>query len=283
MGEIESMGEIEIPETITVGAQERFSRYLVGFVAVSDDGRMQDAAVAGSGTLVALGRTRAILTATHVLQYLSKFDDVGLVLPIPGKKPLQDFIVRREHCRSFSFGNGDDKPDGPDIGCLVLNEVDADRIVGMNKIFYNLEKRAEPVLARPYHHEIGLWYLGGLLGERTTDVPSPIPKLRTKAITYAINEVEILSEDSREGFDYFDCRPKKGDHENVPKSFGGTSGGALWHIIVGRHKDGSLVAWKEFLSGVPYYEFKDNQKTVRCHGRKSIYDKIRTRLADVAA
>src|ERR1044071_228439 len=146
------MAEIEIPENITIEAQVRFSRYLVGFAALSDDGKVHDAAVAGSGTLVALGNTKAILTATHVLNYLSKLDDIGLVLPFPEKKPLQDFIIRRERCRCFSFGTGEDKPDGPDIGCLILSNVDAGRIAASDKIFYNLEKRADAVLEKPYHY-----------------------------------------------------------------------------------------------------------------------------------
>jgi hypothetical protein len=273
------MAEIEIPEEVTVGAQERFMRYLVGFVSHV---RGQQPRIAGSGTLVSLGQTKAILTAAHVLRHLPKSGDLGLALPIPWKARFQSFDLQAEHCDSFSFGTGQEEPDGPDLGCLLLNDFDAMRISDQDKIFYNLKKRADAVLEKPYDHSMGLWYLAGLIDERTKDVTSPHHGAATKAFTYGINEVEILGENVLGEFDYFDSRPRKESDPNVPKSFEGTSGGALWHIIIGRKKDGTYVAWKEFLSGVPFYqsELNDGRRTIRCHGRRSIYDKICAKLAD---
>lgn len=59
-------------------AREQIRWYMIGFVLLSAQGNIEIAESAGSGTLVTINGVKGILTAAHVVEKISKQQEVGL-------------------------------------------------------------------------------------------------------------------------------------------------------------------------------------------------------------
>ena len=57
----------------------------------------------------------------------------------------------------------------------------------------------------------------------------------------------------------------------IPESFGGMSGGGLWHVVPS--ESAPTGEFKLELEGVAFYQSAptDGRRVIRCHGRQSIY------------
>ena len=85
-----------------------------------------------------------------------------------------------------------------------------------------------------------------------------------------------MTREYQEGeYDFLDFEAKYDAAYEGPNRFAGFSGGGLWHCPVELSEDGSLSAKEIILSGVAFYEsgMEDDRRTIRCHGRRSIYGK----------
>jgi hypothetical protein len=73
-------------------------------------------------------------------------------------------------------------------------------------------------------------------------------------------------------YDYLEFPVRYNESIDVPESFGGCSGGGLWQVRL-ILKDGTITHERPILSGVAFYQtdLVDNQRTILCHGRVSIY------------
>ena len=76
-------------------------------------------------------------------------------------------------------------------------------------------------------------------------------------------------------FDYLDFPAEYDENYEGPESFGGYSGGSLWHILA-NWKDDKIIVKDCILSGVAFWqsELIDSQRIIKCHGRKSIYQNL---------
>ncbi len=77
------------------------------------------------------------------------------------------------------------------------------------------------------------------------------------------------------GYDYVDMRSKRSLQPEIPESFGGVSGGGLWHFDVARYPNGEFEAARFHLSGVAFYQLSESEPdivTIRHHGPRSIYE-----------
>ena len=98
---------------------ERLSDYPIAFIKFEENG--QKAYLAGSGTLVSVGDTKAILTADHVLRVLPDTGNVGLGLPTRFGPRLHSTQVPMCISEKMHVGKGDEEAKGPDIGLLILH------------------------------------------------------------------------------------------------------------------------------------------------------------------
>ena len=207
--------------------------------------------------MVSFGKSRGILTAAHVLKGLGKPSQFEFVLPFPRARRHR-LSVPADHCEQVLIGPSKNEADGPDIGCLVLSDADARRIEPYKR-FYDLDAIKGDVLDRPADLTIGLWQLIGMIEEMTKDAAAQPRNERVKEFWCLMGEVGFPIETTFEGHDYLESEIKPPEGQVAPKSFGGTSGGGLWHVLLGR-KDGTLGVLKYILSGVPLYEFRKGKR-----------------------
>jgi len=250
---------------------ERIGQYSVGFVRVL--GNEDDAVVAGSGTLVAVGSRRAILTADHVLQQIPASGKVWLVLCREGWSTLHRFELNATVLKKITIGKASHSAGGPDIGLLMLPPPEAARVAA-KQTFYNLEKRRERALADSTIDPFG-WALFGMVHEKTIDAGPHGVFTRVKGFNGSVGFGAKPIERKDDAFDYLDFVALYNEHYSGPESYEGTSGGGLWQLQY-RELDGKIMVSEALLSGVAYYESarKADTRTIFCHGRRSIYEHV---------
>lgn len=83
---------------------------------------------------------------------------------------------------------------------------------------------------------------------------------------------------TRGRYDYVDSKEFFGAH-GFPKSYGGFSGGGLWHVYVHLDPKTGERTERNCLAGMAFYEFpaKRRYRVIRCHGARSI-DVVKRKL-----
>lgn len=250
--------------------------YSVGFIKSSPH-TASEPVLAGSGTLVSVNGVRAILTAQHVLTNLPNSGHIGLLTPMRFGSRIHRLSIDMQHVRRIPIAKGDDDSKGPDLGLLVLATTDWSRLP-TGKIFYNLSKRQDLILEKPPEDNRGAWVLCGMVAERTHDLSHEDEKRHGKGKSFygiCINAVPVAHREQRD-FDYTSVQVEYNESYEGPESFGGCSGGGLWHLLVSEKPDGSLQVFTSLLAGVAFYQSAKIglRKTIECHGWRSLYGRV---------
>ena len=231
-------------------------------------GDESDQQVLGSGTLVSIGDATAILTADHVLAELRH--PIRVLFPTrfdhsPGSTPGPSRTL--QYSAKRTIGRGTDEARGPDLGLLIVMKCD----VPHAKVFYSLTKHASRVRTEPRPNGDGGWALVGAPAEWTRiDEPhAGFASINEQRVLIGVTDVK--REFEKDGFDYFDVAANS---NNGPTSFGGCSGGGLWHVDLATTASGEIDICNPSLSGVAYYQCQSPPHDIRCHGRQSIYQNV---------
>ncbi|RUX21597.1 hypothetical protein EOA27_05690 [Mesorhizobium sp. M2A.F.Ca.ET.037.01.1.1] len=244
------------------------SSFSIGLVRPSGSLNWPDAQLLGSGTLVQIGNTRAILTAHHVVDALPRSGELGLVIsPKVGAHTLEV-----ETLEYLNIARGTDDEHGPDLGAVILQPV-LDSSLTAKKSFVNLDKHRERMTSGPPDLKEGLWCLCGLQDALTKEFPPEFgfKKLKRFAGFCPIGWVDA---DPRIGsFDYLTFPVPHGANSPMPNNIGGTSGGGLWQVLL-RQKPNGVEVSECLLSGLAFFQgpIENEWSRVRCHGRESIYN-----------
>ena len=270
--ETEKKKQISVPDTFLEGVANELADYAVGFIKLQETDAQEDAQVAGSGTLVEIDGTYAILTADHVLENLPTSGEVGLILPTRFKPQLHRYTVNMEFAQKLRIGRGACPSDGPDLGLLVLDHSQLGAVKAL-KSFYNLSKRRDQVLSSPPAIEVGAWLLLGIAHEWTTDIPPEGGYKNVKVFRGMCGLGLVEGERSRDDYDFLEFKTRYHEHYKGPQSYGGFSGGGLWHLLIKESKKGRPEVTDRILSGVAFYQspIHERIRTITCHGRQSIY------------
>lgn len=262
----------QVPQDVLEDAAKGISDFVIGFVRLLETGSGQDAELAGSGTLVQIDDTYGILTAYHVLDHLRNTDEIGLILATRLEPSLHRFTLKTDVIRPLKIAQGHEQSEGPDLGFLILPEVDVGPLKA-RKSFYNLSRRRERVLDNPPAHDEGIWFLCGFAGEFTREQPPERGYARVRVFRGACGAGWVDREYCVGDFDYFEFEARYGGINEPPQSFGGFSGAGLWQVPLMRIPEGVLKAKELLLSGVAFYQSARTEelRLVKCHGRRSIY------------
>jgi hypothetical protein len=232
--------------------------YSVSFIAISNK-QSESPSSCGSATLVTVNGGHYFLTARHVWTKLRKSKYAGVTLV---ENADQRFVIETEHLIPIGPPEPALEEDGPDIVLLKIPDAKLGEIKA-RKSFYPLgiKRSGVPVVA------IEIPVLLGAPVESAT-----LPKPNTlDVVEQAIIANSTPRKFTKGRFDYMDTNEFFGAH-GFPNSYGGFSGGGLWHICVyldprtGEPKD------RRHLAGMAFYEFAPKRKyrVIRCHGVKSI-------------
>lgn len=257
----------DIPDSVLEDINSNLQNYFVSILGLADERRAERLRLIGSGTLVKIDSSYHILTAAHVWDSTEPFPTMGLLLtswlPIP-----REAIVAR------TLRGNDAGGFGPDLALLAIPPPFISQIRA-NKSFLDLSEQRKRFLADPSHPEFGLWAVTGMV-EKFSSVRQQLEPATIEVKAHARSFFGGLEEThERDGYDYLDAGADM-RLSGVPSSFGGVSGGALWHIVLSKNKRGQIL-WdgKKYFHGVAFWQspIVDGCRIVRCHGRKSLFEK----------
>jgi hypothetical protein len=247
--------------------------FTVGFTGIDDSSAsgIVRADLLGSGSLVEVGTTRAILTAHHVIEILPKSGRIGVLLEETGAES-GSYSVDTNGLHFLKIDRGSNEAIGPDLGAVVLAPTIASTLAA-KKSFFNLSRRREEVLTRPRTLDDGLWTVQGFLDERTTETTDTEARRYIKTF-YNYSGFGGPEETLKiSGYDYFDFPVSFSGRSQAPINWGGMSGGGLWQIPLKRDGTEIVMASLPLLSGVVFYQYPTTETScgIRTHGRESVY------------
>lgn len=245
--------------------------YSIGFADIKET----DATICGSGTLVSAGDNYAILTADHVVEFIKKRQNIGIILLTSEKKLLHKYMLNTQHVNFVTVGKASNSNQGPDLGYLqLLSNHDVESLKA-RKNFYSLDKHREKILTTPPTIQTPGWSISGMVDEWTKDEEPIRGYQRVKLFKGFCYHGEVTKESRSGEFDYLNFESKFEESYDGPISYEGMSGGGLWHISYKQGKNNMEIN-EGTLSGVIFYQsdFIDGINTIYCHGRESIYEKV---------
>src|SRR5215510_10144500 len=158
----------DLPHALVDDVIKDLVQYTIAFLRVNNVANRQQVDLLGSGVLVSIGKTRAILTAHHVVQVLPRTGRMGLLL----ERTRQPHTIDTQGVAFLEIARGRQDSLGPDLGAVVLAQPIASSIASI-KTFYNLDARREQLLHNPPDLRDGFWIAQGFLEERTVITPDP--------------------------------------------------------------------------------------------------------------
>jgi hypothetical protein len=260
-----------LPKQLLLDVSNIIHSYSTALVRVTKGrDRKEIAQLVGSGTFVFSSNAYGILTAAHVVDLLKGKFSLGLTL----KEQEHKYAIDSMHLAIRRIANGQVDSEGPDLAFIQLPTSEIPTIKATST-FYNLDRNRDRILSTPPDLDMGIWALCGVPDILTTDGASEIGFESRKEFYSRCGFGGIRSIYEVDGFDYCDFEVKYDSSPNIPESFGGVSGGGLWQIPLQKRPDQIIEAKEYILSGVAFYQTQRNgiNRSIKCHSRKSIYDK----------
>ncbi len=247
--------------------------------------------LAGSGTFIKCGRTHGILTAHHVVHNpkdrsrrfdFSWISPQRLGLPLVNRPHLFDLPMRSLVC--VDVGVPTDEYSGPDLAVLILPESEIGKVTGRMS-FVDISVKREERLAEALAPN-GLWAVAGSPAycQRTLGPSHGFGTVVDHPCAVAYAAIGERADDGEFDFLHLNFHASSGDE--MPSSFEGMSGGGVWKLRLQQNRE-TLALTVDFnatiLAGVCFYEILSQKKpeALRCHGGKSIYQKVYEKLTNV--
>lgn len=234
----------------------------------------------GSGTLIKFGDKFGILTAYHVVHSnkFMKSERIGVGL----NEEEHQYSIGKNELEILDIGIPIDQKRGPDLSIIVLYSKNLATMKSLKSFwpidFFRDRRPNEQMLI-----DYGVCCLVGcpqvLEGESASGRHFEIAKS-----LFMIAGFSGISRIWDNGdFDFIEYPVSYDEVSDSPSSFGGVSGGGLWHVILKRSGSNDLEFEKPFMIGVAYYqtEIRNNIRYIYCNGIKSIYDRAFEALSDI--
>jgi len=225
----------------------------------------------GSGTFIRIGKQSGILTAQHVVDQL----DGPCLLGLPITQTENQFSIPKDQVDAINIARAMNESEGPDLAFIGLGVPDIATVRSV-KWFYDLDSDKARMLSDPPALDAGFWAACGTLGINTREEPSEIGLTAALALnSYCAFSVPHRQYET-DTFDYIELDVSYAPGLHTPATFGGTSGGGLWQVLLNENDRGELERAGFYLSGVIFYEtaVEDQRRFIRCHGRRSVYERV---------
>lgn len=268
----------KLPEYVQRKAGRDILGYSTPLIGLKTNDLSEQPVLLGSATFVQFGEDKGLLTAQHVIEKsdYSKCLSIGLII----KSYIHRFTIKKKYLQEHST-----KPEssefGPDLAFIKIPEQDAITIASQNA-FWQMDANRYKISKILTYRNKGFWTIfgcpsvyerieSGKSGFANTFVPGGLLGMSAKP--------KFLS---RKTYDYFDLPVAYENDNDLPKSFKGVSGGGLWYVPLFKSASDpkKIQVGQPSLMGVAFYEtaINDCVTAIRCHGPKSIYNKMKNIL-----
>lgn len=227
-----------------------------------------------SGTLVQLNEMIGILTARHVWTAVERAPSLALLV---GGQP---YYVKPEVLRAYvPVGSGklpDSRAQVPDIAFIRLPPITRGPIEAYGKVFYSIDARRRSSDI-DLLDERGFWILAGS--------PQALAKPDTGMVASFLYDTSTEKRVTLGEWDYLFVNLHLTSNPELPKHYGGVSGGGVWRIVFHVSDDETVFAVESarrdiVLSGVAFYQTPENRRQIIAHGPVSIYEALPKHAVD---
>ncbi len=259
-----------IPAAVIDAATDQISRYTVALLRCDIEYNRERCRLIGTGTLITIDNTSAVLTAAHVISQLNERCFLGVISSFQGQQ--ERIRYQFQHLQLHKVGKGSNDQAGPDIGVIVLPPQDIGYLKS-EKVFYNVNKREPIYSTTPLDIKIGFWLTCGFPGEWEQTRSADRYEGVIRSYRGLCGSSSISKEYSTEDYDYLEIKVDC-TNQDLPSSFGGLSGAGLWHIPLVKNDRGVITPHDFILSGIAFYQSDvlNEWRYLRCHGRRTIYN-----------
>lgn len=237
--------------------------------------------ILGSGTLVRRGNAEGILTAHHVLHAhrppvaLTEISDWSLFLYIKKNQIIK--FSPLDFCEEpLGAPPGEYNEHGPDLTFLRFTTASTKSTLDAFCSYYPLNERAERVLGEFGADLSCLIHTG--FPEIKHDVVVESDFIRINQLTLYGGKSGLRQEDisfGNDGWDYIASPCEYGRFPQLPKQYGGLSGGGIWSALLKKNAAGELEVFKFALVGVNFWHTYPENGVGRLRGHfvRSIYER----------
>lgn len=256
----------QLPSELTTLAHEHIRHHSVAMFATErdDDG----AAITCSATLVSVDGTPALLTARHVWEVAKRRPILALmvngrvyrletslldacVVPASGRLPGEEAAV-------------------PDIALICLSMEHRAVIEARGKVFYSIDRRLATTDFDKYGDD-GFYVVFGS--------PAELLDFQAKSIASFLYDIGVERPLSHDGWDYSYVRLDLDANPEIPRDYGGVSGGGLWRVKFRVSEDRKTMHVEMpsrdiVLVGVLFYQSATQGLRLIAHGPNSVYEGV---------
>lgn len=262
----------DMPSDFQESLMREFVPYTIGMGWVSS--KRKDAFTPfGSGTLVTKNGALGVLTARHCVKTMRRVqvgnDTVVLILRDSRAVYLPpDSLLERK------LTNPLNDEYGPDLDFIEIAPCEQRQIITAIGSVWSLDRDFE-ALRQKFATEGTLLASVGFPEERcsTTSLRGGFRRISYHLTCGHVIQNGDITE--RNGWDYIQSKCFYCDENDLPRSFGGTSGGGIWAIEVLKSKTTEMLSiGTSALVGVSFFQtaLEGNTRYVRGHFIRSIYD-----------
>ena len=192
---------------------------------------------------------------------------------------IHRFIIKFSNLKLYEIGIPVNDENGPDISFIEI--LDSNKLGWINayKSFCDIsEVTTKTNLETPVSNTNSIWAIAGMPEESSEKIESQndfkvIWNLEAQAFFSGFEKYFEIDD-----FDYIEVKASYNTKDKLPKSFGGISGGGLWRVpmSISTSDINTLKLGEPEFSGLVFYETQvtNNCRLLRCHGPKSIYNKL---------
>jgi len=255
----------DLPQELVGEVHEKIRLHAVTMVVPHGDAHEP---VCCSGTFVTLNGMRGILTARHVAELIQPAQTLALLV---GGKP---YYLTPEILRVFGPDPNDTQTEFgatvPDIAFLRMPPQASSDVEACGKVFYSLDRRRENADISAFSNR-GFWILAGspqvLLDASAGMAPSFLYD------TFVDKHVTLGA------WDYLFVNLNLQRNPDIPRSYGGVSGGGIWRAVFSMSEDRTAFAIESpdrdiVLSGVAFYQTDLEGRQIIGHGPKSLHETL---------
>ena len=241
-------------------------RYTVGFVLTDPPAPR----VLGSGVLVSFGPIKGILTCAHVAEAFRKRAEIGLLrFSHDEKLQMQKLQLEGTTTLYIEENTGDPRwtnPEAFDLAFVVLPERD---IATLNAtcVFLSWDLNREKLVAGEPERDASVDAIFGLVEERSGE-PVRVDGLISTPMQGVLTPGHVIARDK--GLLTLQCMDY--NLPDLPKSFGGNSGGGLWRTYLRGSSAAGYELLETRLCGITSFQL--DQTRVNCQG----FDRIEQAL-----
>lgn len=228
----------------------------------------QDDRFIGSGTFVSVDGQFGVLTAQHVAAELTPPCSLGLII----RHELHRFSIDYNYLTICELAVPGPVSLRPDIAFIGIHQPDVGTIKA-TKQFLNISAERDVVLSNMLPLQDAPWFIWGVAAEFNTQEPAEGGYTNMVGLHSACSATAAAREIVEDEHDYIDVEVEYDKGFDIPRTFGGYSGGGIWQVTIRESKDHPPEPIDFFFSGVTIYQsaVRERKRFLRCHGRRSIY------------